>query len=81
MSMKFLAVSTILAVAGLLVSFSVSASAAYPAAYFQPKVIYSAEGLTPATTAAAAPKVVEKSQPDPKYPAAYFEPKVIYSSK
>ncbi len=46
----------------------------YPAASFQPKVIYFDK------EAAKGPKkyVGEKSVYDPKYPAANFEPKVIY---
>ena len=78
------AVLASVAVLGLLLSASVLASAAYPAAYFQPKVIYSAEGLAANNTAPAATQPaasIPKSEVDPRYPAAYFEPKVIYSSK
>ncbi len=79
--MKFLAVSTVLAAAGGLVCSSVfAADARYPASDFQPKVIYSAEGLHAPVTATET-KPAEKTAPDPKYPAAYFEPKVIYSGQ
>jgi len=46
----------------------------YPAANFQPKVIF----LDKAAVKASTPAVAEKSKFDPKYPAANFEPKVIY---
>lgn len=77
--MKFLVISIAAILTGFM-SNTVLASAQYPAAYFQPKVIYSAEGLTSNTPAAAPVKtaVVEKTQFDPRYPAAYFEPKVIF---
>ena len=74
---------TVLSIAALLTGFVSSAalaSAQYPAANFQPKVIYIAEGVTSNAPAAAPVKspVAEKAQFDPRYPAAYFEPKVIY---
>lgn len=47
----------------------------YPAANFQPKVIYMDEE---AATKEPAKLVREKSVFDPRYPAANFEPKVIY---
>lgn len=77
--MRFLVITIVALSAGLL-SNAALASAQYPAAYFQPKVIYSAEGLTSNAPAAAPAKaaVVEKTPFDPRYPAAYFEPKVIY---
>ncbi|MCF7971131.1 MAG: hypothetical protein K9L22_08210 [Methylococcaceae bacterium] len=46
----------------------------YPAANFQPKVIYMNEEATKSSTKF----IGEKSAFDPKYPAANFEPKVIY---
>lgn len=77
-----------LVVAGLLVSSSMALATTdnkYPAANFQPKVIYidkeavssapKAKKSEAATTVAAASK---KTPFDPKYPAASFEPKVIY---
>ncbi|NBV75613.1 MAG: hypothetical protein EBR59_06560 [Methylococcaceae bacterium] len=77
--MRFLLISIAALSTGVL-SNAALASAQYPAANFQPKVIYSAEGLTSntPTTAPAKASVVEKTPFDPRYPAAYFEPKVIY---
>lgn len=46
----------------------------YPAANFQPKVIY----LDKEAAKAPTKFVGEKSVFDPRYPAANFEPKVIY---
>jgi len=52
----------------------------YPAANFQPKVIYSAvEAVSQSSSAPCTPKA-EQTQLDPKYPAASFQPKIIYSS-
>ncbi len=49
----------------------------YPAAYFQPKVIYvDKEAIQDSSKTSKAKK--RKVEFDPKYPAAYFEPKVIY---
>lgn len=79
--MKFLLSSSVV-ILGVMATGNVFASAQYPAANFQPRVIYSAEGLSSA--AAAEPvkaAVVEKTAFDPRYPAAYFEPKVIYPPK
>lgn len=80
--MKYAVLSSAVVLTMLMSSVAL-ASAAYPAAYFQPKVIYSAEGLTTNTPAPAAQPVAaaQKSEVDPRYPAAYFEPKVIYISK
>lgn len=77
--MKFSVISIAALLAGFVSSVAL-ASAQYPAAYFQPKVIYIAEGVASNAPAAAAVKTVavEKTQFDPRYPAAYFEPKVIY---
>jgi len=46
----------------------------YPAANFQPKVIYLDKDAVKSSTKSTG----EKSVFDPKYPAANFEPKVIY---
>lgn len=67
--------------AGLsLASFNVSARSddnEYPAAYFEPKVVYiDKDAVKDAQKTRRAKK--RKVQFDPKYPAAYFEPKVIY---
>ncbi len=62
----------------------------YPAANFQPKVIFASPEATaaaaPATSSAsanpcvAAPVSVAQSEFDARYPAASFQPKVIYNS-
>jgi len=56
------------------VSSANSDSTKYPAANFQPKVIY----LDKEAAKGPAKFSGEKSVYDPKYPAANFEPKVIY---
>jgi hypothetical protein len=74
----------------LLLTASVAHAEDYPAANFQPKVIYSNEAATATTTASNSnpcePKAtnssqVEQTQFDAKYPAASFQPKVIYSNQ
>lgn len=70
-----------LTVAGLS-SISLNASAKsddseYPAAYFQPKVVYIDKDAVKESGKSAKAKK-RKAMFDPKYPAAYFEPKVIY---
>ena len=67
----------------LLLASSAAKAEQYPAANFQPKVIYISEELsTAATPTASSPCVqkVEQTAFDPKYPAASFQPKVIYSN-
>jgi hypothetical protein len=70
----------------LLVSSVVSADEKYPAADFQPSVVYQDENYiknnssTQTAVKNAAPVVAEaKTEVDSKYPAADFQPKVIYS--
>ena len=70
----------------LLVSSVVSADEKYPAADFQPTVVYQDENYiknsssTQTAVKQAAPVVAEeKTEVDSKYPAADFQPKVIYS--
>ena len=68
---------------GILIALLLSASAAnaqdYPAANFQPKVIYSSEAVVnQASSTPCAPKA-EQIEVDTRYPAASFQPKVIYS--
>ncbi len=67
----------------LLLASSAAGAEQYPAANFQPKVIYSSEAVAtesaPAASSPCAPKA-EQSAFDPKYPAASFQPKVIYSN-
>lgn len=60
----------------------------YPAADFQPKVVYRDPSVTevaPAATNSAAANTAapcvnqpQQSEVDPKYPAANFQPKVVY---
>jgi len=60
-----------LAIAAFFPLTSVAASSEkYPAADFQPSVIYIDKDL--------AGEVEEATKPDPKYPAASFQPKVVY---
>jgi len=64
-----------LAVAVLtLTSLTAFADSKYPAADFQPQVIYLDKSVAPQASAPAANEV------DPKYPAANFQPTVIYSA-
>ncbi len=70
----------------LLVSSVVSADEKYPAADFQPSVVYQDENYiknsssTQTAVKHATPVVAEaKTEVDSKYPAADFQPKVIYS--
>ena len=50
----------------------------YPAAYFQPKILYSAENNDSPETQAKPSKIEDAGDFDPRYPAAHFQPKVIY---
>lgn len=66
----------------LLASSSAMAGADYPAADFQPKVIYADESSKSAPAASAskaAPAAVEKDEVDANYPAAHYQPKVLFS--
>lgn len=69
----------------LLASSSVMAESDYPAADFQPKVLYSdssaqqGASTSSAPAAKAAAKVEEKVEADPNYPAAHYQPKVLFS--
>ncbi len=82
---------------GLLIALLLGASAAsaqdYPAADFQPKIVYQdksvveqAQSKPTAASSAAAPcvsteaKAEVQAEADPKYPAANFQPKVIFSN-
>ncbi len=62
----------------LLASPLVSAKSDYPAADFQPKVLYSDSDYKHTGSAPAATKSANKTQFDPNYPAATFEPKVVF---
>jgi hypothetical protein len=66
-----------------LTSFAASAESddQYPAANFQPKVVYIDKDSVQSSsyTKCPAKKTVEQdAEFDPKYPAANFQPKVIY---
>lgn len=71
----------------VLASTSVMAASDYPAADFQPKVLYNDPEYKQAEPAAkaesAAPKVAAQAtqevEADPAYPATNFQPKVVYS--
>ena len=68
----------------LLSSPLVGAETKYPAADFQPEVVYQdkeyiEKNSTSAKPAAAAPKASAKVEVDSKYPAANFEPQVVFS--
>lgn len=63
---------------------SVANAQEYPAADFQPKVVFRDESVAKLTTtentaAKPCPAKEEKAEFDPQYPAANFQPKVIYS--
>lgn len=70
----------------VLASSSVLAESDYPAADFQPKVVYNdpeyKQAEPAAKAATAAPKVEQAAkevEADPAYPATNFQPKVLYS--
>jgi hypothetical protein len=79
--MKKIFISGIATAVIALVSLPVSAGndEKYPAANFQPKVIYIDKESVKTTPQCQPQKSAEKaSEFDPKYPAANFAPKVIY---
>ena len=56
----------------------------YPAANFEPKVLFSSEEASSAATSAPTPvaaKAVEAVEVDPNYPAANFQPKVTFNDE
>lgn len=63
----------------LLSSPLVNAESKYPAADFQPKVVYQDSEYKPSASSASSSR--SKSAVDPKYPAANFEPEVVYQDK
>lgn len=68
-----------LASAILLVSGAAIAGSDYPAADFQPKVVYSDDSAIKATKSSApAAKPVEVVENDPNFPATNFQPKVVF---
>ncbi len=50
----------------------------YPAANFQPKVIYLDKSAASAVKSSGARATRKKAEFDPRYPAANFEPKIIF---
>lgn len=82
-------------IAALLLTASVVNAQEYPAADFQPKVLFRDESVIVAPVATVAPSPVvspcvnaqqaevavkqDVSEFDPKYPASSFQPKVIFS--
>ncbi len=69
------------AVAGIaLIPLTASAASddKYPAANFQPKVIFIDKEAVNKPVSASMKPAKKKAQFDPKYPAAYFEPKIIF---
>jgi hypothetical protein len=60
---------------------SAQADSQYPAANFEPKVVFideAAASNTKGSTQASAETHAKKNEIDPQYPAAFFEPKVIF---
>jgi hypothetical protein len=58
---------------------SAGSDSQYPAANFQPKVVFIDKEAVKTSTKPTPKKNSEtKAEFDPKYPAAYFTPKVIY---
>lgn len=73
----------------LAISGAALATEQYPAADFQPKVLYRDEAVTGASAPAASDKKAQKAEKsasheqsdfDPRFPAANFHPKVIFSA-
>lgn len=66
-------------IAALVFSSPVFAADEYPAANFEPKVLYSdSDYKHSASSSSASSKKAETSKADPKYPAANFQPEVLY---
>lgn len=64
-----------------LATFTASAESddKYPAANFQPKVVYIDKDSVKSSPKCPSKKTAEKeTEFDPKYPAANFEPKIVY---
>ncbi len=62
----------------LLASSMVGAETQYPAADFQPKVVYQDPDYKPAPSSTQKTAAAPSSATDSKYPAANFQPKVVY---
>jgi hypothetical protein len=65
----------------VLASNAVNAEDQYPAANFEPKVVYQDESVAKNTEASAAskPSSTSSASSDSQYPASDFQPKVVYS--
>lgn len=63
----------------VLASTAVMADTDYPAADFQPKVLFSDPSVKTTSEPATAAIVVEKNEIDANFPAAHFQPKVVYA--
>jgi hypothetical protein len=63
-------------VAALVLASPIVGAEDYPAANFEPTVIYS--DIDKTNTTSSSKTKVEKSQPDSQYPAANFKPTVVY---
>ena len=76
---------TVLALSTLAAGAALASEDKYPAANFQPSVIFSNPELVAKSTSGAATADMAQAahavQADPKYPAAYFNPSVIYPSR
>ena len=70
-------------VAALVLASPVVGAEDYPAANFEPTVIFSDvdEAGTQSSSSSGSRSNAEKSQADSQYPAANFEPKIIYQDK
>ena len=77
----------VLALSTLAAGAALASEDKYPAANFQPSVIFSNPELVAKSTSGAGAATADMAQAahavqaDPKYPAAYFNPSVIYPSR
>lgn len=75
--MKIYQLNKIAMIGSLLTTSLAFAGGDYPAADFQPKVLYSAEASS--SSVAAAPAASASVEQDPNYPATNFQPKVLFN--
>jgi len=85
--MKKIIITGLLTAGIALCSFTASADEKYPAADFQPKVVFidqdaaaaaSSSSASASTKCAGQAPAAKQTEFDPKYPASSFEPKVLY---
>ena len=83
--MKKIVILGFLTAAAALCSFAAAADEKYPAADFQPKVVFIDQNAAATASSGSAPATkcpgqaaAKQTEFDPKYPAASFEPKVVY---